>query len=200
MAKKRKKRERASYAMPTRFPMYEKCLVTFDPGTSNMGIAAVGVHKGRIRVLANSVMQHPVDDLIDAKGAQNRFLQEVDRWAVLFNPNGMMAERFQTRGGQSMGKTIECVSFMLGSLCLHYPTPFRPIIASQWKNAVQQRFDFDLKEFYKEWAVAPHQIDACLIGCYGLEMGMGIQLKYDPWQIAGEAEATSLIELKRKRR
>lgn len=201
MAKKKKIKERPIYVIPKCKTAYDVCILSFDPGTANMGVAAVATHKNRIRVLANSVLTHPINDLIDLGRARTSFQHEVQRWHKRFNVRGMMAERFQTRGGSSMGKTIECVSTMLGILSASYPdTPFRLVIASQWKNAVQKRFEFDLKEFYKEWAVAPHQIDACLIGCYGLEMGLQQQFKWDPWTIAADAEATSLLELKRKRK
>src|ERR1700743_2898050 len=154
MARKKKKaiKERARYKIPECRQKYDVCILAFDPGTANMGVGAVATRGTSIHVLANSVMTNPINDLIDIGAAREAFQHEVARWHRRFNVRGMMAERFQTRGGSSMGKTIECVSAMLGILSATYQDiPFRPVIASQWKNAVQKRFEFDLKEFYKEW-------------------------------------------------
>ena len=110
----------------------------------------------------------------------------------------MIAERFQTRGNG--GPLIEMVSCMLGLLAGTYPKlPIKFTIASAWKNKVQRRFNVDLKEVYKEIAVAPHQLDAALIAIYGLEAGTGIEIDYSLDEVIAQVEQTSLLDLKKRK-
>ena len=90
---------------------------------------------------------------------------------------------------------------MLGLVAGTYPkVPFKLTIASSWKNKVQKRFDVDLKEVYTETLVQPHQLDAALIGIYGLEQGLKRDLDYSLEDIISQAEATSLIGLRNRRK
>ena len=66
-------------------------------------------------------------------------------------------------------------------------------IASSWKNAFNRRWSCDLSELYAGVNVQPHQIDATLIGIYGLEQGLGVVIDYDVNDIFNQVVATSLI-------
>jgi hypothetical protein len=77
--------------------------------------------------------------------------------------------------------------------------PLKLTIASAWKNKVQKRFEVDLKEIYPTTGVQPHQLDAALIGIYGLEQGLGRDLDYDLRDVIAQVEATSLLLLKKKK-
>lgn len=174
---------------------YPKRLLAFDPGFRNMGVAVVGVdpNKGKIKVLANAVLMHPISDLVNLGESHPVFMEEVQGWFDMFQPHGIIAERFQIRGSSSAGKSCEAVSIMLGCLKQAYPTlPFKLVIASQWKNALQKRFEVDLKEVYKQTLILPHQLDACYIGCYGLEQGLQEEFEYTVDGIYLNAEDTSL--------
>jgi hypothetical protein len=197
MPKKKLKKPNPSYDMPALKINADKLILGMDPGSRNHGIALVGVRNGKVKVWANSVMTHPLDTLVDFNQAKETYLQEIADW-MKYQPNAMVAERFQTRGNG--GPLIELVSCMLGLIAGTYPDkPFKLTIASAWKNKLQKRFDVDLKEIYKEIAVQPHQLDAALIGIYGLEQGMKQDLDYDLYEIIAQVEASSCLELKRKR-
>ena len=166
-----------------------------------MGIALIGLKEDRLGVIANSVLTNPINDLVRVNASRTAFVGEVDRWVDMYQPDAIIAERFQTRGGgASMGKSIECISAMLGLLLERYELPVKLVVASQWKNKFQKRFGVDLKDIYKQIRVAPHALDACLIGCYGLEAGMGQDFEYTPELITSMAEKRSCLPLKRERK
>lgn len=198
MAKKKPK-PNAEYTLPDKFPRVEKLVLGLDPGSRNFGIAAVGFRNNKVGVLANSVLTNPVNDLVSFAASSDRFLKEIDRWVQKFQPNGFVAERFQTRGNG--GPLIEQVSAMLGLIRGRYPhIPIKLTVASAWKNKVRRRFDTDLKiDTYPTIDVQPHQLDASLIGIYGIEFGIGRDVDYSLEKICAQCERTSLIELKRRR-
>ena len=176
-------------------PKPEKLIFGADPGSRNFGASLVGVVRGAPVVYANSVLNFPVNDLISFNGTAAKFLEELDQW-MAHKPNGIIAERFQTRGNG--GPLIEMVGSMLG-LMHQYKVPMKLTVASAWKNAFNRRFDVDLKEIYPTTSVEPHQLDACLLAIYGLEKGLGITLNYTPESIIAQAEKKSLIALRRMR-
>lgn len=184
------------YTLPQKLGIRpDKLILSMDPGSRNFGIALVGLRKGKPRVYANTVLTNPVNDLVAFSRTRQAFLQEIERW-VSFEPNGVVAERFQTRG--IGGPLIEQVSAMLGLIGGAYPDlPIKLTIASVWKNSMQRRFNVDLRELYKEIGVQPHQLDAALIGVYGLEQGLGLTLDFDLDDFIGQVERTSLIGLRR---
>lgn len=170
----------------------DKLVLGCDPGSANYGICLVGLLPNqKIKVYANSVLMRPLNDLINFNDNRVTFLSEIGPW-MQHSPDGIIAERFQTRGNG--GPLIELVSAMLGLLGAKYPrTKIKLTVASAWKNKLQRRFNVDLKEIYPQVNVQPHQLDAALIGVYGLEAGLGKELDYDLWDIVSQVEQTSLI-------
>ena len=163
------------YTLPEKAKTKYKRILAFDPGTKNMGISCVELVGTSPKVLANATMENPLHDIYAFMQQRDAFLSEVDAWINMFEPDGIIAERFQTRGLK--GPTIECVSMMLGILgMLGLPVMF--ITASTWKNKFQKRFCCDLREMYDYINTTPHQLDASLIGCYGLEAAQGKQLNF----------------------
>lgn len=145
-----------------------KRILAFDPGTRNMGLSCVELRGDRPVVLANVTMESPLHDIPSFMQQRDSFIKEVKYWIKVFDPDAIVAERFQSRG--LMGSTVECVSMMLGMLgMLGLPVLF--ITASTWKNKYQKRFDCSLRDIYKEIHTTPHQLDSSLIGCYALEVG-----------------------------
>lgn len=194
MARKKKPKKITRYTMPNLVIKADKLVLSADPGSRNFGIALVGLENNQVKVYANSVMMQPVDDLVAFTDTSTTFLKEIQQW-MAFSPDGVVAERFQTRGNG--GPLIEMVSSMLGLIRGRYPKiPIKLTIASAWKNRVQRRFGVDLREVYTEIAVQPHQLDAALIGVFGLEEGLGVTLDYDLDDVIAQVEATSLIGTK----
>jgi len=183
-----------------------------DPGSRNFGIALVGLEGGKPRCYMNSVMMRPVNTLVNFERASRNFAIEIAGW-MQHKPNGMIAERFQTRGNG--GPLIEQVSCMLGILRGTYPdTSIKLTIASAWKNSMNRRFadefrghalyanekgEFDLRQVYDHIDVQPHQLDASLIGIYGLEQGLGLDIDFDLHEWIMQVEASSLIGLRKRR-
>jgi hypothetical protein len=195
--KKRKERKIIEYKLPAKLKgRPTKLILGCDPGSANFGISLVGIERNRPRVYANSVLMHPVNDLINFNRVSQEFLIELDGW-MAFEVNGVIAERFQTRGNG--GPLIEQVSAMLGLMTAAYAVPIKLTIASAWKNAFNRRFGVDLKEIYPTIEVQPHQLDAALIGIYGLEQGLDLELDYTPDEIIEQVERTSLIPLRKRR-
>lgn len=201
---RRKKKERkpnAEYELIKAKRNHDVRILSFDPGTRNMGIACVGVNGDKVDVIANSILTNPITSFVGNFMHQRRiFLEEVQRWVNLYKPKAFIAERFQTRGNG--GPLIELVSTMNAIIGMIDPNlPVKYIVASQWKNAFNRRFgDGSLDDLYLNCLTAPHQLDATLIGCYGLEMGLQRQLNYKPSRIVEMVETTSLLELNKRRR
>jgi len=162
-------------------------VLAFDPGSRNMGV----------EIIANSIMTHPINDLVRFGELRPLFFAEVDLWIAKYRPRAIVAERFQTRG--LMGPLIEQVSIMLGLLAGRYNLPIKFITAATWKNKYQDRYRCDLKVIYKEVCVEAHPFDACLIGAYGLEAGLGKALHHPPDIMMAQAEERSCLPLKMRR-
>ena len=100
-------------------------LLSFDPGSRNMGVSLVCYNKKskKIQVLANATLEFPIHDIKQIASQKENFLNEVNKWITIFKPHGIIAERFQSRGLK--GNTVECVNIMLGLLLsLNLPTTF----------------------------------------------------------------------------
>lgn len=144
MARKTKPKKITEYELPRLNIKAEKLVLAADPGSRNFGIALVGLERDKVKVYANSVLMRPVDNLVAFTDTSTLFLKEIQQW-MAFGPDGVVAERFQTRGNG--GPLIEMVSSMLGLIRGRYPkTPIKLTIASAWKNRVQRRFGVDLRE------------------------------------------------------
>lgn len=185
-----------AYKLTSDLKTKRKCILAFDPGSVNMGISLVEISKnGTPRVIANATMMHPIHDIPKFMSQQREFVQEVQTWIKQFQPRAIVAERFQSRGLR--GATVECVSMMLGILSTFgLPTLF--ITASTWKNQYQKRFGVNLREVYKEIDTTPHQLDASLIGCFGLEIALKTKLEIQLDQIISNVKSTALNGVKRK--
>lgn len=177
------------YQLPSIQKSKYKRILGFDPGTKNMGISCVELRGSKCHVLANATMEHPLHDIKAFMNQRDAFLSEVQSWIDLFDPQAIVAERFQTRGLK--GPTIELVSMMLGILgMLGLPVLFVPAVV--WKNKFQKRFYCDLREMYGQISTTPHQLDASLIGCYGLEVATKRQLDFTVEQILQQVYSTSV--------
>lgn len=199
MVKKKIRELNAEYVLPPTSGLASetKRVLALDPGSRNMGISIVALSaKGRLRVMANSIVTNPVYDLTCFGPQRDEFLAEIDQWVELYKPNGIIIERFQTRG--LLGPLIEIVSIMIGLLAARYRIPVKLVTAATWKNEFHRRFadiNVTLDEMYKLSRTTPHQLDSCFMGVYALEKGLGAQLKYDPQQIMMSAEDSSLVRL-----
>lgn len=212
MAKTKKRKPNTPYRLPkTLGSKPDKLVLAMDPGSRNFGIALVGLEGKKVKCYANSVLMRPVNDLVRFGDAVRPFLGEINGW-MGFEPNGLIAERFQTRGNG--GPLIEQVSCMLGLIAGYWPrTPIKLTIASAWKNSMHRRFadqfrgtdycnekgEFDLRAVYKQIAVQPHQLDAALIGVYGLEQGLGIDIEFNFDAFVSQVERTSLIPIRKRK-
>ncbi len=171
-------------------------ILGIDPGSVNCGLSLVSLDRERkddLKIHYSAVMTSPVKGLIlDPRGSAKDFLEELKKWIVPFaksySVDGVVAERFIARGMRK-GNTGEEIAIMLGlltSTCLAQNIPLKLITAATWKNRLNREFSEnqrqnmldkkwwvqDLSEFYKETRVAPHQVDAALIGAYGLQLGL----------------------------
>lgn len=203
-AKKTSARGKIEYDLPSKSGINEKDCVArifaHDPGSTNYGMAIVEADQnGKVRIVANSLCANPVHDLTQFNEQRKSYIEEIDQWVKLYSPNGLVAERFVSRGLN--GSLGEYVSVMIGFAAQKYEhMPFLAPMAATWKVPLQKRFGFDLKELYKECGTTPHQLDACFIGIYGLEKGLNKKLDYDPRDIVIQAENTSLVRTINRRR
>lgn len=164
-----------------------KTVLGCDPGSRSFGVSLVRAAPGRApKVVHASLLNNPVNSMLTLKSATSAYLKEMKPLAA--QADGIIMERFQTRGVGSMGVLIEQVGAMVGATTARFNLPFRAIVASQWKNKWQRRHDLDLKEFYKELPFKPHAFDATFIAMYGLELAMG-DLPYDLDQIVDQLES-----------
>lgn len=202
---RRKNKERKpnkKYDLPPRSGLKDSTIrvLSFDPGTRNFGISCVAAKENRTKVVANSILTNPMFDMTLFESQKKVFLKEIGRWVETYKPNALIAERFMLRGmgtGQAMG---ELVPSMIALVSAYFRLNTLTIPAAQWKVPLQNRFDFDLKELYKQALVEPHQLDSAFIGIYGLEKGLQIRFKYDPSRIMQQVEDTSLLPLKNRKR
>jgi hypothetical protein len=194
--KKALRKPNASYVLPLKVQPCDKYVIGLDPGSRNFGIAAIGIKGTKVFVAATSVLTNPLNDMVNVNKPRADFLAEIERWVSLFQPVAFVGERFQTRGNS--GPLIEYCSLMLGLVAGAYPSlPFKLTIASAWKNRVQKRFGKSLRDdVYPVSSAEAHQIDAALIGVFGFESGLGLELPYDLDDIVKQVEETNLKKVK----
>lgn len=171
-----------------------KRILAFDPGSVNMGISIVELNKIPT-VRANATMMHPIHDIKQFMKEKRLFVNEVSQWIEYYKPTAIIAERFQSRGLR--GATVECVSMMLGILST-FNLPCCFITASTWKNNYQRRFNVNLREIYKTLYNTPHQLDASLIGCFGIETAMKQKYDFKLDNIIQQVEDNALNGLKKR--
>ena len=151
---KKQEKPNKPYELPTVIVPTRNVVLSIDPGSKNQGIALVGIEQGKVKVYANAIMMKPVNDLVNFAKSSKAFTNELSWWMDMYEPMGIIAERFQARG--LMGNTGEMVSTMLGLIRGSYPTvAIKLTVASTWKNRVQRRFKVDLKEIYPTLSVKP---------------------------------------------
>lgn len=155
-----------------------RTLLAHDPGSKNYAYAVVQgsllpttirfqIHQyGLIKTTIHDLTGSAASELHDTYLSTIRLLSK--------GVGGFVAERFQPRGVSNQ-TTIECVNLMLGSCFNEFEGKPRMLFtASQWKNALR-RNGIDLDAVYadqmkdeKAYRLTNHEIDACLIGVYGL--------------------------------
>jgi hypothetical protein len=198
MAKKKRKANATYDLLPCTLDNSTKRILSLDPGSKNTGIAIVAINKNKTQVVANSILTNPLYDLTKFLQQREIFREEIDNWIQTYKPNGIIIERFQARG--LLGSLGELVSIMIGIISERYSLPIKLVTASTWKNQWNRKFlDYPLDDLYKKCKITPHQLDAILIGRFGLELGLKIELKDVIIEIIKQSEQTSLIPLiKRK--
>lgn len=128
----------------------------------------------KARILVNGLCPCPLHNLKDhaiRQRQRTKYLEWVGKLIRKYKIDGIYAERYMSRG--MGGPTIESVNMMLG-LLQSFQLPDRYIPAAVWKNAVRRQ-GVDLKLEYKICRSAPHQLDASLIGLYGLHQAFCIK-------------------------
>lgn len=194
------------FRLAYRLPKFRKSrtaatVLSLDPGSRNMGIAAtqIDLQTGRAAIIANAVMTNPIHDLTQDKLEHQRdaFVWELNQWVTLFDPNAIVAERFQSRGLK--GSLVECVNLMLGTIMGHYADrSVKLLTAATWKNKFQRAHAVDLKELYKICGAQPHQLDATLIGLWALEKGLS-PFPHSVNSVLASVERTSLVRLSQRK-
>lgn len=160
-------------------------VLSADPGTKNFAFAVTQHcnknNKVKSRIIATGML---VDAMItDLKGDVAakvlRFEKAMKTLRDTYNPNYVYFERFQSRGLK--GTTIECINIMLGIMIrvFHKQNP-KLLLASTWKNRIGKKVD--LKSSYKDFGLTrkhspktAHELDATLIGFYGMCREYGLQ-------------------------
>jgi hypothetical protein len=198
MAKKKIRKANPEYVLPERSGLAPetKRVLAIDPGSRNSGISVVAVNaKEQIKVMANSILTNPIHDLTIFGTQRDIFMQEIARWVDVYEPSGIIIERFQTRG--LLGPLIEQVSIMIGIIAGAYPhIPIKLVTAATWKNEFHRRNEtVTLDDLYKECRTTPHQLDSAFMGVFALEKGLRTTFDYDPIRIMRSAEASSRVRL-----
>ena len=147
-------------------------LLGIDPGKTNTAFSVVRIKIApfKFKIMAHGMIKNPVNALtgasVELHDRYNKFKREIRKIKRTYNVDAIFAERFMTRGGSSMGTTIEVVSIMLCLLSHVGVKSVQLLTAAQWKNQWNKRND--LKEFYKSMHPLPaHPIDATGIALYG---------------------------------
>ncbi len=204
MARKKKARvlrPNPEYQLPERSGLKDDTIrvLSFDPGIRNFGISVVAARGSAIKVIANSIVTSPMNDMTLYNEQMEAYLTEITRWVTLYKPHALIAERFMLRGagtGMAMG---ELVPSMIAAAKVKFGLKTKTIPAAQWKVPLQRRFNFDLKQLYKQCMTEAHPLDSAFIGIYGLEFGLNRKFEFTPEQIMLQVEDTSLLPLKQRR-
>jgi len=152
-------------------------LLAHDPGTANYGIAVISFDLSKknfdIKIHYSSRLVSTFRGISQGTNLHTNthdYLQEVQVLLKAYPIDIQIAERFmmRTAGG---ALTIELVNQMLGALrllCCQRKQPIKLIPSSQWKNPLK-RLEVDLPSVYKSLVgVTAHQLDAALIGVFGI--------------------------------
>lgn len=200
MAKKKIPKPNKRYTLVEAKRGHDWRILAFDPGSRNMGISCVGVKNDKLEVIASAIMMNPITSMTNNHVTlRAAFEAEIQEWLDLYEPDAVIMERFQARGGK--GPLIELVTTMNALISkMDTSLPYKFVMPATWKNAWHRRFvEYPLDEVYKQCLTTAHQFDSILIGCYGLELALRKQLRYTPESIVLQAERTSRLPLRRPR-
>ncbi|AQQ46742.1 hypothetical protein KDW67_34435 [Burkholderia cenocepacia] len=154
----------------TTFIQHSKRVLAIDPGTKNAGLAilqldctielgsddgppfALGSYEWSIQ--RAGMLENPISDMKRLAQHSAAFYAELSNLMIRYRPDGLAAERFQTRGNG--GTTIECVNAMLGIMSVMPCSTFtttrglmleRPQHPKGWANgyaapAIEEQVEF----------------------------------------------------------
>ncbi len=171
-------------------------VLALDPGIVNAGYSVVSArlinNKLQYKVDETGKLKHTVYDLKQEIVEQTTgYCNEMNRLAKNYGVTHCIAERFQARGFR--GHQGEGIGIMLGSLIQmltkEYSTEIRLVTAATWKNAFNRMAD--LKSFYPQVRLEPHEVDATLMALFLASSVFGIK----PFEhIKSKSKQRSLIK------
>ncbi len=158
-------------------------VISADPGTKNFAFAVTEhqLVKGKLRskIIATGMVEQTITTMGDGLLEEMRvFEQTLIAMREKYKPDHVFFERFQSRGLK--GTTIECINVMLGIMVRTFRKEEpKLLLASTWKNRINKRVD--LKATYKDYKLTSkkspktqHELDATLIGFYGVTRLLGM--------------------------
>ena len=149
--------------------MNDVVVMGLDGGKTNFGYSLVRLSLVRKRlkatVLETGVVPCPVNDMKAASEQRIPFVKWFRSKVKKFAVTDIIAERFMTRGGASMGTTIECISYMYGAIDQVFGK-VTYVTAATWKNQVNKVSSLDLWYDSPLYTKTPHEIDATLQAIY----------------------------------
>ncbi len=155
-------------------------VLAHDPGAVNYGFSVVAFRKDKDKIKYKIRVTGKLKDPANIQGTTsqemgvvlNRYTRGISALIKDHGVTNSVAERFMARGHG--GTLIESVNMMLGRLT-GIPNQ-NPVLLSSatWKNRVNKFFD--LKAFYKEVRVEPHEIDATFMAFYLAEKLWGVDI------------------------
>lgn len=180
-------------------------ILAHDPGSVNYGYALVaGRVQGKrlkVRILESGKLTNTITQMKKRRlrtRQREAYVKEIEVLVKKYKPDWMIAERYMTRGIR--GLLVECVNSMLGSLEARVPIPCVLVPAVTWKQE-WNRTGLDLKALYKVVRTTPHQLDAVMMGIFAMLKILELpRQKFKIKQVIRQLEATSKVELKRKRK
>lgn len=154
-------------------------VIGFDMGTSNLACCVVtaklGLRKYKILEAKAQMVTPTIKDLTKDFAKQHvlfrKRIHKIVSPVTKKSKTMIAAERFMARGLR--GKTIECVSVMIGVIATKGRTlgaKTTLLSAATWKNHVHRRFGKGLLEtLYKTNRKQAHMLDAFFIALYVLD-------------------------------
>jgi len=149
--------------------------VGLDPGTVNFAYSIMRYVQPlrELTVMKCGLLSNPVDKIDKNLNMKlSGFVSEMS--SITYEAKHIFVERYVSRGGKVAA--LEKVNLMLGSMYTMNPKLFS---AAVWKNSTNKQmrtFDGSLKLAYPRCAVTPHELDATLIGIYGLQRELNIKI------------------------
>lgn len=140
-----------------------------DGGKTNFGYSVACISfirkKLKVELLETGIVPCPINDIKVASVQRKVFIKWFRAKVKEFGVTDIIAERFMTRMGSSMGTTIECIAFMYGAIDQVFGEATY-IPAAVWKNQVNKVVDLDA--WYKDpkYTKTPHELDAVLQAIY----------------------------------